>query len=112
MVKYVKCISDSGIPFTEGNCYATVNTDKSSYLLTDDYGTLQWWNKTRFAEPYDLPEAITFASQQEFEDAVMKVVLERLAVQTLTFDKFGRKLTEQYSNSTVYDILEGNDETN
>jgi hypothetical protein len=80
MAKYVKCIDNSGIPFTEGNCYTIVNSDRSSYLLTDDYGVLHWRNKVKFEEPYDLPDTITFPSQQEFEDAVMKVVIERLRV--------------------------------
>lgn len=107
MAKYVKCIqSDLGVPLTEGNCYKIIGDDSTGYLIVNDSGSLEWWNKYRFEEPYDLPERITFNSQEEFENAVMEVVLKRLGVQTLTFDKWGRKLTEQYSKSVVYDTLE------
>ena len=84
MAKYVKCIDNSGILFTEGNCYAVVNSDRICYLLTDDHGVLRWWNKGMFEEPYDLPEPITFASQEDFENAVMAVVLKRLGVYNYT----------------------------
>lgn len=80
MAKYVKCIDNSGIPFTEGNCYAIVNSDRICYLLTDDHGVLHWWNKGMFEEPYELPEPITFASQEEFENAVMEVIMKRLCI--------------------------------
>jgi hypothetical protein len=103
MAKYVKCVQDSGIPFAKGNCYAVVNSDKSSYLLKNDYGVLQWWSKTGFEDQYDLPEPITFSSQQEFEDAVMKVVLERLQIQTTQFNLFGRKVGDYYNTSACFD---------
>lgn len=80
MAKYVKCIDNSGIPFTEGNCYAVVNSDRICYLLTDDHGVLHWWNKGMFEEPYEIPEPITFTSQEEFENAVMAAVMKRLCV--------------------------------
>jgi len=90
MAKYVKCIqSDLGVPLTERNCYKVMGDDKTGYLIEDDSGSLEWWNKYRFEEPYDLPESITFSSQQEFEDAVMKVVLERLRVYEDRETRFG-----------------------
>jgi hypothetical protein len=94
MTKYVKCVDNTGIPFTEGNCYAIVNSDRASYLLTDDYGILHWWNKIKFEEPCDLPDAITFSSQQEFEDTVIKVVLERLSVSNTTYEDYYGTTTE------------------
>ena len=81
MVKYVKCIqSDLGVPLTEGNCYKIIGSDKVSYFIEDDNGCLEWWTKYRFGEPYELPEPITFASQEEFENAVMAAVLKRLSI--------------------------------
>lgn len=80
MAKYVKCIDNSGIPFTEGNCYTVINADIICYLLRDDSGLENWWNKGMFEEPYELPEPITFASQEDFENAVMEVVMKRLNV--------------------------------
>ncbi len=110
MAKYVKCIDNSLYTgcITNGASYKVITQcfDTYSYLIVDDYKTERWIALDRFEEPYELPEAITFASQEEFEDAVMEVLLKRLGVQTLTFDKWGRKLTEQYSKSAVYDTLE------
>jgi hypothetical protein len=104
MAKYVKCIQgDLGVPLTDGNCYRVMGDDNVGYLIEDDSGSLEWWNKYRFEEPYDLPEAITFSSQQEFDNAVMKVVLERLQIQTKQFDLFGRKITDYYNTSVCVD---------
>lgn len=80
MAKYVRCIDDSGIPFTEGKCYNVENSDVVCHLITDDTGVLGWWNKGMFEEPYDVQEPIVFLTQQDFEDAVIKAVMQRLSV--------------------------------
>ena len=98
MVKYVKCIQvDVGVPLTHGNSYKIVNSDKVSYLIQDDGGDLEWWNKYRFEEPYELPESITFASQEEFENAVMEVVMKRLEVSE-------KRQGDYYTDEVVFDL--------
>lgn len=95
MAKYVKCIQGGlGVPLTAGNCYKVVSDDGYGYLIENDEGLFEWYSEIRFEEPYDLPEAITFSSQQEFEDAVMKVVLERLSVSNTTYKDYHGTTTE------------------
>ncbi len=95
MAKYVKCIQgDFGVPLTEGNCYKVINSNKVGHLVQDDEGHLEWWSRDRFGEPYELPEPITFSSQEEFEDAVMAVIMERLEVFSYSTDKWGNELQE------------------
>lgn len=102
-MRKVKCI-DSGIhKITNGRVYEVRCEDGTAFNITDDESNNVWLSDTRFE---DVPDTITFASQEEFENAVMEVVLKRLGVQTLTFDKWGRKFTEQYSKSVVYDTVE------
>jgi hypothetical protein len=107
MAKYVKCICNDCYKgcMTNGTSYKTIAVcgDTRSYLIVDDYKTERWVPEENFEESYDVPETITFSSQQEFEDAVMKVVLERLQIQTKQFDLFGRKITNYYNTSTCFD---------
>jgi hypothetical protein len=102
MAKYVKCVDNdlNYIPLTIGSVYKVIDFDSASYMIEDDTKCVEWWNNYRFEE---LPEAVTFSSQQEFEDAVMKVVLERLQIQTRQFDLFGRKITDYYNTSVCVD---------
>lgn len=81
MAKYVKCVEgDVGVHLTLGSCYRVFKQDRFGYLIENDNEVFEWFCADRFTEPYDLPASFTFSSQQEFEDAVMKVVLERLRV--------------------------------
>ena len=81
MSKYVRCIeSDLGVPLTEGFCYKILDSNRLSYLLEGDDGKRDYYRKARFEEPYDVQEPIIFLTQQDFEDAVMKTVMQRLSV--------------------------------
>lgn len=84
MAKYVKCIDNSLYTgcITNGASYKVITQcfDTYSYLIVDDYKTERWIALDRFEEPCELPEPITFASQEEFDNAVMEVVMKRLCI--------------------------------
>lgn len=50
------------------------------YHIIGDDGFEQTLFKERFELIDELPEPITFASQEEFENAVMEVVMKRLSI--------------------------------
>jgi hypothetical protein len=82
MAKYVKCVNSSGWSgdLSRASCYKIIHSDGLNYLIKSDSGKNIWFECERFEEPYEIPDMIIFSSQQEFEDAVMKVILERLDV--------------------------------
>ena len=82
MAKYVKCIENYNLTryLTIGDCYKILGETSLMYQIQDDKGHEDWYDMRCFEEPYDLPEPITFSSQQEFEDAVMAVIIKRLNV--------------------------------
>ena len=90
MAKYVKCIDDRDLKsfIKEGNTYRILEDVRNKYKIIDDYGSKNYFNKWLFEEPYELPEPITFASQEDFENAVMEVVIKRLNV--CDYSKDGR----------------------
>lgn len=97
MSKYVKCVSSSGWSgaLTEDSCYKVLSSDGLNYLITSDEGVDIWFECERFEEPYELPEPITFKSQEEFENAVMAVVMGRLEVFSYSTDEWGNELQEK-----------------
>lgn len=86
MAKYVKCIDNSLYTgcITNGASYKIISLcgDTRAYLIVDDYRAERWVPEENFEEPYELPESITFASQEEFENAVMAVVMKRISIQS------------------------------
>lgn len=106
MAKYVKCVDNSRNTgsLTIGKTYESFSFCATHITLEDDNGDVRQYQRNRFQDVDD--NRVIFTSQEGFENAVMEVVLKRLGVQTLTFDKWGRELTEQYSKSAVYDTLE------
>ncbi len=83
MAKYVKCIDSSGWDgdLTSDNSYKVLHNDGLNYMIRSDEGVNRWFEHTRFEESYEIPDMIVFSSQQEFEDAVMAVVMKRLGVE-------------------------------
>lgn len=76
-MRKVKCI-DSGIQkITIGRIYEVRCEDGTAFNITDDDGNNVWLSDTRFE---DVPDTITFASQEEFENAVMAAVMKRLSI--------------------------------
>lgn len=88
MAKYVKCVDNSLYTgcITSGACYKVITQcyDTGAYLIVDDYREERWVPEENFEEPYELPDTITFASQEDFENAVMGVVFKRLGVYNYT----------------------------
>lgn len=82
MAKYVKCIDNYKIHnlLKVGNCYKILFYTDSNYRIVDELGCEDWFNIDYFGEPYELPEPITFASQEDFENAVMAVIMKRLSI--------------------------------
>ena len=68
---------------TKGNVYQESRNytgfQDCCHIIGDD-GFEQTLFKERFEVIEELPETITFASQEDFENAVMAVVMERLSI--------------------------------
>ena len=76
-MRKVKCI-DSGIhKITNGRIYEVRCEDGTAFNITDDEGNNVWLSDTRFE---DVPDTVTFTSQEDFENAVMAVVMKRLCI--------------------------------
>lgn len=82
MSKYVRCIDNeaNSVYLTTGNSYKIIGSSEYGYDIQNDKGYILCYRHWRFDEPYDLPEPIVFLTQQDFEDAVMKTVMQRLSV--------------------------------
>ena len=79
MAKYVKCIDNDKYTgcITNGVSYKVLeyNLNREEYLIIDDYQKERWLVAERFEDSY-----ITFTSQEEFENAVMEVIMKRLSI--------------------------------
>lgn len=83
MAKYVRCIDDFevGHCISIGTVYEIIGEDFFNWKIgSDDNKNTNYFSKQRFEKPYEVQEPIVFLTQQDFEDAVMKTVMQRLSV--------------------------------
>lgn len=77
-MRKTKCVDSGGIHrITNGKIYEVLCEDGTAFNITDDNDNNVWLSDTRFE---DVPDTITFTSQEEFENAVMAAVMKRLSI--------------------------------
>lgn len=81
MAKYVKCVANNTaeLNLTKDKTYKLLDSssdDFCKWAVKNDLGDIVWYSRGGFVEDVEG----VYRSQEEFEDAVMKVVLERLRV--------------------------------